>query len=86
MKSCLPDDYTKVLHLCLETDEICHGILNITVIPFVSIMLTLFMYEGCSKRIAYFYLDTANFKLAQNCSFHAIKELPMARNAKFQPM
>ena len=44
------------------------------------------IYEGCSKRIAYFYLDTSNFKLAQNCSLNAIKELPVARNAKLQPM
>ena len=43
-------------------------------------------YEGCSKRIAYFYLETSNFKLAQKCSFHAIKELSVARNAKFQLM
>ena len=43
-------------------------------------------YEGCSKRIAYFYLETSNFNLAQKCSFHAIKELPVARNAKLQPM
>ena len=42
--------------------------------------------EGCSKRIAYFYLETSNFKLAQKCSFHGIKELPLARNAKVQPM
>ena len=42
--------------------------------------------EGCSKRIAYFYLETSNFKLAKKCSFHAIKELPVARNAKLQPM
>ena len=44
------------------------------------------MYEGCSKRIAYFYLETSNFKLAQKCSFHPLKVLPVARNAKFQPM
>ena len=43
-------------------------------------------YEGCSKWIAYFYLETSNFKLAQKYSFHALKVLPMARNAKFQPM
>ena len=40
-------------------------------------------YEVCSKIIAYFYLETSNFKLAQRCSFHAIKELPVARNATF---
>ena len=44
------------------------------------------MYDGCSKRIAYFYLETSNFKLAQKRSFHAIKRLPVARNAKLQPM
>ena len=43
-------------------------------------------YEGCSKWIAYFYLETSNFKLAQKYSFHALKVLPVARNAKFQPM
>ena len=43
-------------------------------------------YEGCLKRIAYFFLETSNFKLAQKCSFHAIKELSVARNAKLQPM
>ena len=36
--------------------------------------------------IAYFYLETSNFKLAQKCSFHVLKVLPVARNAKFQPM
>ena len=44
------------------------------------------IYEGCSKWIAYFYLETLNFKLAQKCSFHALEVLPVARNAKFQPM
>ena len=44
------------------------------------------MYEGCSKCIAYFYLETSNFRLALNCSFHAIEVLPVARNAKLQPM
>ena len=43
-------------------------------------------YEGCSKWIAYFYLETSNFKLAQKYSFHALEVLPVARNAKFQPM
>ena len=43
-------------------------------------------YEGCSKRIAYFYLETSNFKLAQKCSFHALEVLSVVRNAKFQPM
>ena len=38
------------------------------------------------KRIAYFYLDTSNFKLAKKCSFHALKILPVVRNAKFKPM
>ena len=42
--------------------------------------------EGYSKRIAYFYLETSNFKLALKHSFHAIKELSVARNAKLQPM
>ena len=44
------------------------------------------LYEGCSKWIAYFYLETSNFKLAQKYSFHALEVLPVARNAKFQPM
>ena len=43
-------------------------------------------YEGCLKRIAYFYLETSNFKLAQKYSFHALEVLPVASNAKFQPM
>ena len=43
-------------------------------------------YEGCSKWTAYFYLETSNFKLAQKYSFHALEVLPVARNAKFQPM
>ena len=43
-------------------------------------------YEGCLKWIAYFYLETSNFKLAQKYSFHALEVLPVARNAKFQPM
>ena len=43
-------------------------------------------YEGCSKWIAYFYLETSNFKLAQKYSFHTLEVLPVARNAKFQPM
>ena len=43
-------------------------------------------YEGCSKCIAYFYLETSNFKLAQKCSFDLLEVLPVARNAKFQPM
>ena len=33
-----------------------------------------------------FYLETSNFKLAQKYSFHALEVLPVARNAKFQPM
>ena len=37
-------------------------------------------YEGCSKWIAYFYLETSNFKLAQKYSFHALEVLPVARN------
>ena len=44
------------------------------------------VYEGCSKWIAYFCLETSNFKLAQKYSFHALEVLPVARNAKFQPM
>ena len=44
------------------------------------------LYEGCSKWIAYFYLETSNFKLAQKYSFHALEVLPVARNTKFQPM
>ena len=44
------------------------------------------MYEGCSKEISYFCLETSNFKLAQKCSFHPLEVLPVARIAKFQPM
>jgi hypothetical protein len=29
---------------------------------------------------------SSNFKLAQKCSFHALEVLPVARNAKFQPI
>ena len=43
-------------------------------------------YEECSKWIAYFYLESSNFKLAQKYSFHALEVLPVARNAKFQPI
>ena len=32
------------------------------------------------------YLETSNFKLAQKYSFHALEVIPVARNAKFQPM
>ena len=50
-------------------------------------LLSLFLlYEGCSKWIAYFYLETSNFKLAQKYSFYALEVLPVARIAKFQPM
>ena len=42
--------------------------------------------RGMFEIIAYFYLETSNFKLAQKDSFHALEVLPMARNAKFQPM
>ena len=48
--------------------------------------IIIIVYEGCSKLIAYFYLETSNFKLAQKYSFHAFEVLPVARNAKFQPM
>ena len=42
--------------------------------------------RGMLEKIAYFYLETSNLKLAQNRSFHAIKELHVARNPKLQPM
>ena len=29
---------------------------------------------------------SGDFKLAQKCSFHPLEVLPVARNAKFQPM
>ena len=48
--------------------------------------MSIYIYEGCSKWIAYFYLETSNFKLAQKYSFLALEVLPVARNAKFQPM
>ena len=38
------------------------------------------------KNCFFFYLETSNFKLAQRCSFHAIEELSVARDAKLQPM
>ena len=44
------------------------------------------IYERCSKCIAYFYLETSNFKLSQKCSFHPLEVLPVARNEKFQSM
>ena len=43
-------------------------------------------YDGCSKKIAHFYLETSNFKLATKCLFHALGVLLVVRNAKFQPM
>ena len=54
--------------------------------PKSNLTYILWLYEGCSKWIAYFYLETSNFKLAQKYSFHALEILPVARNAKFQPM
>ena len=48
--------------------------------------MLLMIYEGCSKRIAYSYLETSNFKLAQKYPFHALEVLPVVRKAKFQPM
>ena len=42
VKSCLPDDNTQVLHLCSKNDGMCHGTLNIKVIPFVSVLLIKF--------------------------------------------
>ena len=33
-----------------------------------------------------FYLESSNFKIAQKCSFHPLEVLPVARNAKCQPM
>ena len=55
-------------------------------LTFFSAKIHVLAYEGCSKCIAYFYLETSNFKLAQKYSFHALEVLPVARNAKFQPM
>ena len=60
--------------------------LRICAVWSVSFVWRVCMYEGCSKWIAYFYLETSNFKLAQKYSFHALEVLPVARNAKFQPM
>ena len=40
-------------------------------------------YEGCSKWIAYFYLETSNFKLAQKYSFHASKYSPWLEMQNF---
>jgi hypothetical protein len=53
---------------------------------FFKLFVMFMMYEGCSKCIAYLYLETSNFKLAQKCSFHALEVVPVARNVKFQPM
>ena len=52
----------------------------------VHVLLSVEIYERCSKWIACFYLETSNFKLAQKYSFHVLEVLPVARNAKFQPM
>ena len=45
-------------------------------------MICQHLYEGCSKWIAYFYLETSNFKLAQKYSFHALEVLPVASVAQ----
>ena len=42
--------------------------------------------RGMFEKNCLFLSRDLNFKLAQKCSFHAIKELPVARNAKLQPM
>ena len=70
-----------------QTDVLTHALLsrhNSLIIDQISQLLI--EHEGSSKWIAYFYLETSNFKLAQKYSFHALEVLPVARNAKFQPM
>ena len=42
VKSCLPNDYTEVLHLCSDNDGICRGTLRLTVIPFVRFIFICF--------------------------------------------
>ena len=43
-------------------------------------------YERMFEMNCLFLSETSNFKLAQKYSFHALEVLPVARNAKFQPM
>ena len=42
-----------------------------------------FIYEGCSKWIAYFYLETSNFKLAQSTHFMPSKYSPWLEMQSF---
>ena len=61
MKTCLPDEYNEVLHLCSEYDRTGHGNLRITMIPFVSMcspnsaLLPSFLYHKVSHCF-YFYV------------------------------
>ena len=72
--------YPSYLELCFTKEQILYS-------DFIQVYYCqCWGYEGCSKWIAYFYLETSNFKLAQKYSFHALEVLPVARNAKFQPM
>ena len=64
----------------------CHCLVEADVLEDLRKWHKQYKYEGCSKWIAYFYLETSNFKLAPKYSFHALEVLPVARNAKFQPM
>ena len=59
-------------HLCqLDVEDIRHTVIRCPAFHSIrSSTLTklrdiIFEYTGCSKRIAYFYLETSNFKLAQ---------------------
>ena len=78
-------------YYCIKTENICYILryfVHYLASPFHRCLANAISkdYEGCSKWIAYFYLETSNFKLAQKYSFHALEVLPVARNAKFQPM
>ena len=42
--------------------------------------------RGMFEMNCLFLFETSNFKLARKYSFHALEVLPVARNAKFQPM
>ena len=69
-----------------ENDAVLSVILSILAFWALPSLHALRGFERCLKWIAYFYLETSNFKLAQKYSFHALEVLPVARNAKFQPM
>ena len=59
MKSCLPDDYTEVLHLCSDNDGICRGILRLTVIPFVRFISSILLCRKPLLRMHQIYKRNA---------------------------